>query len=160
MTENNNQGDNERIILFQRLMQKKDQVLQVSCEIEDLRKQFISQGNSDEDGTIEMEIFKRIYSIMECLSEMSGYTQGKGLSVFHGVMDYFGSYRLKSGSKYSKLQTVEREELYAHIATSPVLEAMCIAANSANITWYFKREPSVSFERLESLAQILKLYKS
>jgi hypothetical protein len=159
MTENNMQTENERIILFQRLMQKKEQLLQVSCEIEDLRKQFLNQEQNDEEGIIESEIYKKIYTILECMSELAGYTQGRGLISLHYLINHFSYYRLKSGSIYVGETIVQKDENYKHIALSPVLDAMCIAVNCVNISWNFKREPSVAFEKIDGLNQILKLYK-
>jgi hypothetical protein len=158
MTYHNIHMDNERILLYQRLTQKKDKILEATYEIEDLRKKYLNQDQKDENASIESEIYKKIYTIIECLSEIIGYTQGRG--IYSALLNYATHSRSKYGSRFSQLQKPSQKIEYDHIAVSPVLDALCVASNSIIITWTFKREPIVNLGNLESLIQPFRLPKT
>jgi hypothetical protein len=161
MNENKEKLDSERIVVFQRLMQKKEQILIATYEIEDLRRKFINQNRKDDSGEIESGIYKRIYSIIEGLSELIGYTEGRGNELFKVIVDYATFNRSEDRSKFLNpdiLKVMYKDLKEFSIADSRVLDALAATANSLIITWKFKREPFVKIENLESIIQIFKVF--
>jgi len=157
MNEQKDRFDNERILVFRRLMQKKEQILVAACEIEDLRNKYINQNRKDDNGSIESEIYKRLYTIIECFSELVGYTKGRGNGLLTTLVNYTMFNRSTSGSKFLCESVETGQEKEFHIAGSKVLDAVAAAANSLMVTWSFKREPIVSIGKLESILQVFKL---
>ena len=147
--------EEERIQLFNRLMLKKEKILEATCEIEDLRRKYLNQNQTDEDASIESGIYKNIYNIIECLSEIIGYTQGKGVGIYRVLIDFAIHARSLEGSRFSQKGELPQEE-YIHIAVSRMLDAMCVAVNSVTITWNFKKEPFVNIGNLESIVQLFR----
>jgi hypothetical protein len=155
-----NNQENERIIIYKRLIQRKDKILEVTCEIEDLRKRYINQHQEDNDGSIESEIYKRLFIIVECLSELVGYTEGRSNSLFLTQLNYVSNSRRFAGSKFSRMNASSEPQQYDHIAISPVLDAICASVNAPIITWNFKNRPIVNIGNLESFIQLFKLPKA
>jgi len=149
--------ENERILLYQRLTQKKDKILEATCEIEDLRRKYINQNQKDDDAFIESEIYKKIFIIIEGLSEIIGYIQPRGIELYKDILNYALHSRSLNGSRFSLAGN--KSQSYSHIAVSSVLDAICVSVNSITITWRFKREPIVNLGNLESLIQLLRLPK-
>ena len=148
--------DSERILLYQRLTQKKDKVLEATCEIEDLRRKYINQNQKDENANIESEIYKKIYIIIECLSEIIGYTK-RGIELYLDLLKYAMNSRSRYHSRFSQGGKPSQSQEEYHIAVSPMLDALCVAANSITLAWNFKREPVVNLGNLEALIQVLRL---
>jgi hypothetical protein len=157
MATQNTYPNNERILVYQRLTQKKDKILEVTCEIEDFRKKYLNQNQRDEDGSIESEIYKRIYMIIACLSELIGYTEGRSNALYRTLLNYSIFSRSSYGSRFSQEESPSNETNSGHIASSRVLDAICVAVNSVIITWSLKRDPIVKIEGLESIFQFLRL---
>jgi len=157
MNEQTDRFDNERMLVFRRLMQKKEQALVATCEIEGLRNKYINQNRKDDDGSIESEIYKRIYTIIECFSELVGYTEGRGNALFNTLVSYAMFSRSENGSKFLWESAERGQGKEFHIAGSKMLDAVAVAANSLIVTWRFKREPIVSIGKLESILQVFKL---
>lgn len=155
-TQNTSFGE-ERVIIYQRLTQEKDKIVEATCQTEDLRKEYLNQNQRDEDGRIECEIYKRIYRIIACLSELVGYTEGRGYKLYCTLLDFSISSRSVYGSRFSQEQSLSSGTSSSHIASSRVLDAVCVTANSVVITWRMKRDPVVRIEQLESLFQFLKV---
>ncbi len=159
MNEKKEKLDAERIMLFQRLMQKKDQILTSTHEIEDFRRKFVSQGRKDDSGEIESGIYKRIYSIIEGLSELVGYADDEARRQFHVTVDFATQNRTQGNSKFLNpdvLKVMFNDVTEYNIADNRVLDALAAMANSITITWKLKKEPLVNFSnfKLESIISI------
>lgn len=143
----------ERSLLYQRLTRNKDKILESTHKIEDCRKKYLNQNQHDEDGSIESEIFKQIYTIIACFSELVGYTQGKSNDLYLTLLNYSIFSRSTDGSRFSQTKSTNDKDDYSHIACSGVLDALCVAVNSIIITWKPKKDPIVNFAglKLESL---------
>ena len=157
MTTQNTCPDDERTLVYQRFTRDKDKIVEATCEIEDLRKRYLNQNQRDEDGSIESEIYKRIYRIIACLSELIGYTEGKGNALYRTLLNFSIYSRSTYGSRFSQEQSPSTITGASHIASSRVLDALCVAVNSVIITWRPKRDPIVRIEKLESDFQFLKV---
>lgn len=157
MSTQNTHPNDERVLVYQRLTQQKDKIVEATCQIEDLRKKYLNQNQRDEDGSIESEIYKRIYRIIACLSELIGYTEGRGNDVYRTLLNFSIFSRSVYGSRFSQEQSPSTRTSSSHIASSRVLDAACVAVNSVTITWRLKRDPIVRIERLESIFQFLRL---
>ena len=155
-SKNNNTQDeiqNERILLFNRLMKQKDAILVATQEIEDLRKRFLQANKQDADGTIESEIQKRIYTIISALSELFAYTNNPGTSqILLTTTGWATSHRMVEKSQFLEGNDATNRE--AHIAESRVLDALCASVNIVRVEWRLKKEPLVNISNLESLFHV------
>ena len=157
MTNQNTPIESERVLVYRRLTEKKDRMLEATIEIEDIRRKYLNQNQKDEDGSIESEIYKKIYTIIACLSELIGYTQGRGIDIYKALLNYAIFDRSSTNSRFSQQHAHPEETHGYHIAASKVIDALCVAVNSIIITWSFKRYPIVSIDKLESSIQLFKL---
>jgi hypothetical protein len=146
-----NNTEDERIILFKRLTEKKDQILKATQAIEIQRNNYVKQNKQDSDGEIESEIYKNLYTIIASLSELMAYS-GAGNDVLKTLTEYTMSNRIKDRSIF--IDDFNNSSDRGHIAGSKVLDSLCVACNVIAIHWRLKREPIVKIERLESIIKL------
>jgi len=123
-----NQGQNERVILLQRLTSQKDSLLKASQEIEDLFYQYRVAGKSDPNGELEKEVWKRLHLIIAVLSELISYsTTGK-----HFMQTFIvGLYSYETAGL---------------IMDSKITRLMLMLANGIQLRWDIKKGPIVTFK--------------
>ena len=143
----------ERLVLFNRLIQQKDAILNASMEIENSRKRFLQANKKDEDGTIECEIQQRIYVIISALSELVAYSKNEGISqILLTTVQMATQHRTYEHSQFISKEVGDKA--IDHIALSKVLDALCASANMVSVEWRLRKDPLVNFQNLESILQM------
>ena len=70
----NDEKQNERMYLLQRLTSQKDAILKASQEIEEYFYKYRVAGKTDPNGELKMEVWKRLHSILSALSDLVPYS--------------------------------------------------------------------------------------
>jgi hypothetical protein len=145
---------NERLVLFNRLIKQKDAILTATQNIEDLRKRYVQANKKDEDGVIESEIQKRLYTIISALSELTAYMDNaqEFSKILIEVAQWVASRRIAEKSPVLSGDT--STEAGVHIAQSRMLDAVCVCVNTVHVELRLKKEPLVNIQNLESLVQM------
>jgi hypothetical protein len=121
------QYQNERVILLQRLTSQKDALLKATQEIEELFYQYRVAGKSDPNGELEKEVWKRLHLIIAVLSELISYSN--------------------AGKKFLQILIVALNS-YEHmglIMDSGLTRLMLMVANGIQLRWDIKKGPIVTF---------------
>jgi len=118
---------NERVILLQRLTSQKDSLLKATQEIEELFYQYRVAGESDPNGKLEKEVWKRLHLIIAVLSELISYSNAsnKFMQTFIVGLNSYGSL----GIMHSELTRL-----------------LLMLANGIQMRWDVKKGPIVSFK--------------
>jgi len=118
---------NERVILLQRLTSQKDSLLKATQEIEELFYQYRVAGESDPNGKLEKEVWKRLHLIIAVLSELISYSN--------------------TGKNFMQTLIVG---LYSYgslgIMNSGITRLFLMVANGIQIRWDVKKGPIVTFK--------------
>jgi hypothetical protein len=136
----------EGIILLNRLIERKNLILSTTQEIEDLRNEYIAKGEKDPDGSIEARLYKHLYTIVSCLSEITIN------AALHGVRYQLVPKMVEFVSNYPR----GFNEPLPLIKTKS-LTAFCLAANSVPIMWISKKGPFLKIENLDSLIKMFSI---
>ena len=138
-----NKDEQERTLLLNRLLERKDMILQASKEIEGLKVEYIAKGGKDPDGRIESEVVKRLLTIFSCLAELGG---SRFFLRNIGDIPYIAIRRdINRGiSKRAK----DGEGI--HIVEMSSTALICAMANLLEFHWDFKKGPVLNIEQLES----------
>jgi hypothetical protein len=124
------QNQNERVILLQRLTSQKDDLLKATQEIEELFYQYRVAGKSDPDGELEKEVWKRLHLMVAVLSELISYSNA-GKDFTRNLILY--------------LNQIER---LGFIMDSGFTRMILMLANGIHIRWDIKKGPIVTFKDL------------
>jgi hypothetical protein len=118
---------NERVILLQRLTSQKDSLLKATQEIEELFYQYRVAGESDPNGKLEKEVWKRLHLIIAVLSELISYSNAsnKFMQTFIVGLNSYGS---------------------LGIIHSELTRLLLMLANGIQMRWDVKKGPIVSFK--------------
>ena len=127
---------NERVILLQRLTSQKDSLLKATQEIEELFYQYRVAGESDPDGKLEKEVWKRLHLIIAVLSELISYSNAsnKFMRTFIVGLNSYGSL----GIMHSELTRL-----------------LLMLANGIQMRWDVKKGPIVSFKDMSVFKNLL-----
>jgi len=127
---------NERVILLQRLTSQKDSLLKATQEIEELFYQYRVAGESDPDGKLEKEVWKRLHLIIAVLSELISYSNAsnKFMRTFIIGLNSYGSL----GIMHSELTRL-----------------LLMLANGIQMRWDVKKGPIVSFKDMSVFKNLL-----
>jgi len=125
------QNQNERMFLLQRLTSQKDALLRATQEIEDFRFQYISAGKSDPDGNLEKEVWKRLQLIVSVLSELNSYSRS-------------------SSNKFTAkfIVALTQFQHLGWVMDSDFIRLFSLLANGIQIHWDIKKGPIVNFKDL------------
>jgi len=123
------QNQNERMFLLQRLTSQKDALLRATQEIEDLRFQYVSAGKSDPDGNLGKEVWKRLQLIVSVLSELTSYSRS-------------------SSNKFTAnfIVALTQFQHLGWVMDSDFIRLLSLLANGIQIHWDIKKGPIVNFK--------------
>jgi len=130
---------NERVILLQRLTSQKDSLLKATQEIQEIEELFYQYrvaGESDPDGKLEKEVWKRLHLIIAVLSELISYSNAsnKFMRTFIIGLNSYGSL----GIMHSELTRL-----------------LLMLANGIQMRWDVKKGPIVSFKDMSVFKNLL-----
>ena len=153
MSQNIDQPEDHTNIMLERLFDRKDTILRASQEIEDIRSEYRLKGCKDPDGNIEAEVFKRMYTIIACLSELSSYANTS--SSLYSLVRFLVSVR----HLRSQFEDREGESEGLHVLQYDSISAFCALANAVQIRWGTKKEARKSDHNIESIIKEFNLLK-
>lgn len=155
MNQNIDQRGDSITTINKRLFDRKDAILRASQDMEDLRSEYKAKGCKDQDGRIEAEVFKRIYTITSCLSDLIAYA--KNPSPFRILISSLPDLLLPVRAIGSKLVDKETKNGAPHIVQFKSITLICLLANSIEIHARGKKEPFVKIGELGSLINLIKM---
>lgn len=155
MNQNIDQRDDPITTINKRLFDRKDAILRASQDMEDLRSEYKAKGCKDPDGRIEAEVFKRIYTITSCLSELIAYAENP--SPFRILINSLPDLLIPARAIGSKPGEKETENGALHIVEFKSITFICLWANSIEIHARGKKEPFVKIGELGSLINLIKM---
>lgn len=136
----------ERLRILERLFQKKEAILCASQAIEDLRVKYLANNKQDSEGELEAELYKQIYTIISCLSELTSYATSSSLA---GTIVQYVS---------SMPRLVQGQNAHTPLIERHTITALCASANAVIIRWDFKKGPIVSLDKIQ-IDSIIQLFK-
>jgi len=135
----------EGVILLNRLIERKNLLLNATQQVEDLRNEYITKGDKDPDGRIERELYKNIYTIVSCLSElMFNAEHGIGARLMPEITKFLSTYPRGLNEPLPLIK-------------GKSLTLLCVLANSIPIIWTSKKGP---FTKIENLDSIIKMFNA
>ena len=119
---------NERMFLLQRLTSQKDALLHATQEIEDIRFQYVSAGNSDPNGNLEKEVWKRLQLMISAMSELNSYSNNTTNDLTRNF-----------------IMMLMQLQMAHIILKSDFSRTVSMFANGIQIHWDIKKGPVVNF---------------
>ena len=129
---------NERMFLLQRLTSQKDALLHATQEIEDIRFQYVSAGNSDPNGYLEKVVWKRLQLMISAMSELNSYSNNTTNDLTRNFIMMLMQLQMASFSE-------EIPHLNHIILKSDFSRTVSMFANGIQIHWDIKKGPVVNF---------------
>ena len=138
----------EKVIQLNRLLDRKDLLLSATQRVEELRNEYFNNGEKDPEGKIETELYKNIYTIISCMSELIAYLISIGVksTAMDTIIKFLSTYPPKV---QTPLPLIKTKALYG----------LCLLANSLPAAWMLKKESLIKIENLDSLIDI-KMFSS